>query len=36
MTPGDVALYSALALLGGMVVGLAWGGVLAFVRALLN
>ena len=36
MTYADIATYSALALLSGFVLGAAWGGVTAFVRALLN
>jgi len=36
MTVADIALYTALALGGGFVTGAAWGGVMAFVRALLD
>lgn len=36
MTYGDIALYASVALALGMVGGIAWGGVSAFVRALLH
>lgn len=36
MTVADVATYSVLALVCGIVLGAAWGSVLRFMRALLN
>lgn len=36
MTVNDVAVYAVLALVCGMVVGLLWGGILRYVRALLS
>jgi len=36
MTYADMALYTVTALLSGVVVGAAWGGITAFIRALLD
>jgi len=36
MTHADIALYAALALCSGLVIGLTWGAITSFARALLN